>query len=290
MHKLLQRQLDRYLEIAASGEIPEPLRRFVDAVEEAYQAADADRALLERSLDVASKELLQRNRELARSNGELQQFAYVVSHDLQEPLRSIAGYTQLLARRYKGKLGQDADEFIDGALSGTKRMQQLIIDLLDYSRVGSKGRKGERTTCDAALDEAIANLKTAIEESKAAITRADLPTLTTDSSQLVQVLQNLLGNAIKFRSDSKPEIHVSAERKDEEWIISVRDNGIGIPPDQSQRIFLLFQRLHERGKYPGTGIGLAICEKIVRGHGGRIWVESEPGRGSVFSFTIPDSE
>ena len=233
------------------------------------------------------KELAQQAKELARSNTELQQFAYVASHDLQEPLRMIASYTQLLARRYKSKLDVDADEFIAYVVDGATRMQVLINDLLSYSRVGTQGREFEPTDCETVLVRAIANLQIAIQESGSLITHDPLPTVMADASQLVQLFQNLIGNAIKFHGDKPPLVHVSAQLQTQEWVFSVRDNGIGIDSEYTERIFIIFQRLHNASEYPGSGIGLAICKKIVERHGGRIWMQSRMGEGSVFYFTIP---
>ena len=235
----------------------------------------------------AREELIQRTRELIRSNQELEQFAYVASHDLQEPLRMIASYTQLIAQRYRGKLDADADEFIGYAVDGATRMQAIINDLLKLSRVGTCNTVFTRVNAQAALDKALANLRLIIEESDASIACGPLPALNADESQLTQLFQNLIGNALKFRGSNSPCIQVGAEHQGEEWVFHVRDNGIGIAPEHSERIFLMFQRLHGKKEYPGTGIGLTICKKIIEHHGGRIWVESEQGKGSTFYFAIP---
>ena len=224
--------------------------------------------------------------ELARSNGELEQFAYVASHDLQEPLRMVGSYTSLLKRRYQGKLDAEADEFIDFAMDGVNRMRALINDLLTYSRLGREERPLEVTDARAAVDRAVANLQTAIVERGAVVTIGQLPTVMGNFSQLTQLFQNLVGNGLKFCKQNQPEIHIDAERNGPEWTLSVRDNGIGIDPQYRDRIFLIFQRLHKRDEYEGTGIGLAICRKVVEQHGGRIWVESEPGKGATFRFTL----
>jgi signal transduction histidine kinase len=226
--------------------------------------------------------------ELERSNRELQQFAYVASHDLQEPLRMVASYTQLLQRRYQGKLDKDADEFIGYAVGGAVRMQSLINDLLTYSRVSTATRPMAPVELDTVLDTALLNLKVAIDEAKATVVRDRLPTVEGDRSQLVQLLQNLVGNAVKFRArDRQCQVHVGATEVGGQLTLTVRDNGIGIERQYFDRLFVIFQRLHARDEYEGTGIGLAVCKKIVERHGGRIWVQSEPGKGSTFSFTLP---
>jgi PAS domain S-box-containing protein len=231
--------------------------------------------------------LAQQADELARSNADLEQFAYVASHDLQEPLRMVASYVQLLAQRYQGKLGADADEFIAFAVSGATRMQALINDLLAYSRVGSTAQAAETTDSQQVLKRVLGDLKMAITESDAVVTHDPLPQVATAPTHLAQLFQNLVTNALKFRGPQQPHIHVGASRLDGEWTFSVSDNGIGFDPKYADRIFMIFQRLHNRAAYPGTGIGLAICKKIVEHNGGRIWAESEPGKGSTFKFTLP---
>ena len=199
----------------------------------------------------------------------------------------VTSYMKLLERRYKGKLGGDADQFIDFAVDGATRMQKLINDLLAYSRVGTRGKEFVPTDCEGVLSQVMVNLQASIKEAGAVITHDHLPTVTADSSQLVQLLQNLVGNAIKFHSKKEPRVHVKAEKKENEWVFAVADNGIGIEEQYFERIFLIFQRLHTKEEYPGTGIGLAICKKIVERHGGRIWVESRFNVGSAFYFTLP---
>jgi signal transduction histidine kinase len=246
-----------------------------------------DRARLlasERATAVEKSELAER---LAESNRELNRFAFVASHDLQEPLRMVMSYCQLLKRRYEGRLDDDADEFIGFAVDGAQRMQQLIEDLLTYSRVGSKGKPLQRTPCAEVLEQSLRGLRMAIEENDAEVTIGDLPTVMADASQLKQLFQNLLGNAIKFHGEHPPRIHVGAERRGSEWVVSVADNGIGIDAQYAEQVFEVFRRLHSRVDYPGTGIGLSICKSIMDRHGGRIWVEPRVGGGTTFSFTFP---
>jgi signal transduction histidine kinase/CHASE3 domain sensor protein len=238
----------------------------------------------------AERALTERARELARSNAELEQFAYVASHDLQEPLRAVVSYLQLLERRYKGNLDERADKYIGYAVDGARRMQTLINDLLTYSRAGRRHEQYVEVDLEALLTRVMKSLEVGIEESGASVTHDPLPTIVADPVGLGQLLQNLVGNAIKFRSEQPPTIHVSARRQERAWLVSVRDNGIGIAPEYQERIFVLFQRLHGRDEYAGTGIGLAICKKIVERHGGMLWVESTPGGGSTFLFTIPDAQ
>jgi light-regulated signal transduction histidine kinase (bacteriophytochrome) len=233
------------------------------------------------------QELAERAKELQRSNAELEQFAYVASHDLQEPLRMVSSYTQLIQRRYGDKLDGDAKEFMHYVVDGAARMKQLIEDLLAYSRVGTKGKQFREIELEAALKRAVTNLRAAIEESGAAVTWDPLPRLSADDVQLAQLFQNLIGNALKFRGAGVPRIHVSAVERESDWEFAVRDNGIGIEPQYFERIFMVFQRLHTKGEYPGTGIGLAICKKVVERHGGAIRVTSQPGEGSQFHFTLP---
>jgi PAS domain S-box-containing protein len=235
----------------------------------------------------AQDALAKQAHELARVNAELQEFAYVASHDLQEPLRAVAGCVQLLKERYYRQLDSRADEFVQHAVEGASRMKTLISDLLTYSRLGSRPEAFKAADCSRILKGALANLGVAIEESGAVIQFEDLPVVLGDPTQLTQLFQNLLANAIKFRKASPPSIQVSAMRRGGEWLFAVRDDGIGIEPEYFDRIFRVFQRLHGRSEYPGTGIGLAICKKVVERHGGRIWVESKANQGSTFYFTIP---
>jgi light-regulated signal transduction histidine kinase (bacteriophytochrome) len=213
----------------------------------------------------------------------------MTSHALQEPLHILSHYTQLFAQRYKGKFDADADNIISHILEGTTRMQKLINGLRTYSYVDRRGRPFEPMSCEAVLKQALTKRQATIEKSGGVITHESLPIVMADASQLVQLFEKLIGNAIKYRNEELPRIHISAQRKENEWIFSVRDNGIGIAPEYQECIFLIFQRLHKREEYPGNGTGLAICKRIVERHGGRIWVESKPGNGSTFYFTIPEN-
>jgi PAS domain S-box-containing protein len=242
------------------------------------EAAEKKREALER-----------RAAELKRSSDELRQFAYVAAHDLQEPVRMVISYTQLLARQYKGRLDADADEFFSFAEDGAQRIQLLVKGLLAYCQVGTKGKDLCETSSTAALEQALVKLRLAIEDNGGVVTHDQLPTVVADSDQLALVFQNLVGNAIKYRGVDPPRVHVSAKRSsDSEWIFSVRDNGIGIDSQYFERIFLMFQRLHGRKEISGTGMGLAVCKKIVERHGGRMWVESSLANGSTFYLALPD--
>jgi signal transduction histidine kinase len=408
MHRLLKRQLDRHASaVCRDGAVPEELRAFIDAVDEAYQESDTDRAMLERSLELSSQELLQANsdlravfqafpdlffrldstgvilerkggdtddpylsddrnlkgkriqdipvrdvaerferaitqvaregkfvsveyslqvrgreryyearllpiqqdrlmaiirnitdrkdaeravadkaKELARSNAELEQFAYVASHDLQEPLRTVQSYLQLIERRYVAKLDADGKAFIGFAVDGAKRMRQLINDLLAYARVSSRAKPFESTELAELVDQVLASMAATIRERGAVVTREALPRVQVDRAQMFQLYQNLVSNALKFTRDCAPRIHLSSARQGDEWRLGVSDNGIGIDPAYADQVFEIFKRLHSAEEYEGTGIGLAICKKIVERHGGRIWVESQPGQGSTFCFTL----
>ena len=235
-----------------------------------------------------AKELENARRMVERSNQELEQFAYVASHDLQEPLRMVASYCQLLERRFAEVVDDEGREFIAYAVDGAQRMQALINDLLTYSRVGRQEQRLEPVATSEILDKVRINLMTAIEESGADVSVGELPSVRGDASQLSRLFQNLIGNAIKFRGADPPEVAVTAEPEETGWwLFAIRDNGIGIDPRHADRVFAVFQRLHSRQEYPGTGIGLAVCRKIVERHGGRIWLESKPGEGTTFLFTLP---
>ncbi len=257
------------------------LARLPEAIRRALQEKRVLRLRREAEEDLARKV-----EELARSNAELEQFAYVASHDLQEPLRMVAAYTQLLGERYRGKLDENADKFIGYASEGALRMQTLIQDLLAFSRIGRNGTALGHVDCGAVMDEVLLSLGPAMEETGALVTHTALPVVWADRSQMVQVFQNLIGNAIKFRGED-PAISVQAEKAGEQWLFSVSDNGIGIAPEYAENIFVVFQRLHARTEYPGNGIGLAICKKIIQRYGGKIWVEPRAGHGSIFKFTMP---
>jgi two-component system, chemotaxis family, sensor kinase Cph1 len=235
----------------------------------------------------AQEAFARRADELARSNRELEQFAYVASHDLQEPLRMVSSYVQLLERRYRNKLDANANEFIEFAVDGVRRMKTLLDDLLAYSRVRAQGKPFAPADVAAVLNDTLLGLKISIEEYGATVTHDPLPAVCGDATQLAQLFQNLIGNGLKFRSAQPPRIHISAHSREHEWVFSIRDNGIGIDPQYHERIFVIFQRLHSSGECAGNGIGLAICKRIVERHGGRIWVESQPGNGATFHFTIP---
>jgi len=258
------------------------LARLPEAIRRALQ----ERRLL-RLRRQAEEDLAQKVEELARSNADLEQFAYVASHDLQEPLRMVAAYTQLLGERYRGKLDENADKYIGYACEGALRMQGLIQDLLAFSRVGRNCAACTRVDCDAVMTEVMMSMRPAIQESGAVVTYAALPVVWAERSQMTQLFQNLIGNAIKFHGKDAPEISVRAEKTGSQWLFSVSDNGIGIDPEHAEHIFVVFQRLHTRTEYPGNGIGLAICKKIVEHGGGKIWVEAQAGHGSIFKFTLP---
>ena len=244
----------------------------------------------EAALQEANDQLTVKAQQLSRSNAELEQFAYVASHDLQEPLRMIASYTQLILRRYGDRFDGDAREFMDFIVDGATRMKQLIEDLLAYSRVGTHGKAFRPTDSGAAVQKALANLRAAIESSTGTVTHDPLPTINADEFQLVQLFQNLIGNALKFKGTETPRVHISVNEQADTWTFGVKDNGIGIDGEYFDRIFMVFQRLHSRTDYPGTGIGLAICKKVVDRHGGRLWIESGVGSGSTFWFTVPKKE
>ena len=262
--------------------LKDSLARLPEAIRRALQEKHLLRLRRRAEEDLAKKAV-----ELARSNADLEQFAYIASHDLQEPLRMVAAYTQLIAERYRGKLDENADKFIGYACEGALRMQTLINDLLAFSRIGRTGVKAGRVNCDAAMAEVLLNLGPAIRDCGATVSYAPLPEVLADSSQMTQVFQNLIGNAIKFRGKEPPEILVQAEKAGQDWLFTVSDNGIGIAPESAENIFVAFQRLHTRTEYPGNGIGLSICKKIIERNGGKIWVESGMSKGSSFKFTLP---
>jgi signal transduction histidine kinase len=258
------------------------LARLPEAIRRALQEKRVLRLRRE-----AEEELARKAEELIRSNADLEQFAYIASHDLQEPLRMVAAYTQLISERYRGKLDENADKFIGYACEGALRMQTLIQDLLAFSRVGRPGVTAVSVNCETAIADVMLTLGPAIRESGATVTHSTLPVVWADPSQMTQVFQNLIGNALKFRGTDPPVVSVQGEKAGQDWLFSVSDNGIGIPPESAENIFVVFQRLHTRAEYSGNGIGLAVCKKIVERNGGKIWVEATPGGGSTFKFTLP---
>ncbi len=268
----------RWMEITGSNQLNNP----------------AIKGIVVNSRDVTDRmeaqiKLNQYNVALERSNEDLQQFAYVASHDLQEPLRAISGYLQLLQRRHGDQLDEQAQRYIQQSVSATVRMQTLIGDLLQYSRVQTHGQPFELTHCGQLIEQVLTGLSASLDETGATVTFDTLlPEIVADSGQLARVFQNLIGNAVKFHGDQTPHIHLSADHRDNEWLFTISDNGIGIEAEYFERIFVIFQRLHTRREYPGTGIGLAICKRIIERHNGRMWVESQPGIGSTFFFTISD--
>ena len=282
--------------IAVTLTISRPLRRLRrsadriaagEMVEPGFTHRRDEIGSLSRAMTTMVRSLNQQADELKRSNADLEQFAYVASHDLQEPLRMVSGFTGLLKRRYGGKLDADADEYIEFAVSGANRMQSLINDLLSYSRVGREEVAAKAVHAQVALDQALANLQTAIEDRSAMVSCGQLPTVWANDGMLVRLFQNLISNALKFCKAERPIVRIQAEARGGDWVFSVADNGIGIDPQYKERIFLIFQRLHKQSEYPGTGIGLAVCKRIVERNGGRIWLESEPGKGTTFFFTLP---
>ena len=264
----------------------EDLKRLVA---ERTTELEAYRKHLEEMVKQRTGELNRTMEELKRSNRELEHFAYAASHDLQEPLRAVGGYVQLLRLRLPDKLDDKAQHYIEGAADGASRMAQQILDLLELSRVGTRGLRLARTNLGAPLETALRNLYFASREADARVTADPLPTLLVDEGQMVLLFQNLIGNALKFRSESPPEIHVGARREQGRWVMWVRDNGIGIDSQYFERIFQVFQRLHTREKYPGSGVGLSLCRRVVERHEGQMWVESQAGQGAVFYFSLPGS-
>ena len=244
---------------------------------------------MEKELARKTKQLKKKNKQLAKSNKDLQQFAYVASHDLQEPLRTVSNFIQLLQKRYQDKLDKDANEFINYAVNGVNRMRDLINDLLLLSRIKTRGKPFEEVDMNVVLNNVMSDLRNSIKEKNATITNDPLPEIIADRTQMRTILQNLISNALKFHGETPPRVHISGETKEKEWIFSVKDNGIGIDPQYFDRIFEIFQRLHTREEYDGTGIGLALCKKIIQRHKGKIWVESEENKGSTFYFSIPKS-
>jgi signal transduction histidine kinase len=274
----------RGLEGGADGYLTEPV-----GAEELLATINALLRLrqTEDDLQKANRVLERQAAELRRSNEELQQFAYVASHDLQEPLRMVTNYVQLLVKRYQGKFDAEADEFMGYTVEGAARMQELIKALLDYSQVQTQGQSFALTNCEEVLENVLFLLHLEIESAHGVVTHDPLPVVFADAAQLRQVFQNLLSNSLKFHGLQPPQVHVSAKKVGQEWVFTVKDAGIGMDPRFAERVFVIFQRLHTRSEFPGTGIGLAICKKIIERHGGRIWVESDPKQGSTFYFTLP---
>lgn len=285
--RLSHDRLDMPVPVSGNNEVGVVARAFNTAMARLLEQREAlKNEIAERKR--AEEALRKANESLARSNQELEQFAYACSHDLQEPLRTVKNFTSLLGRRYRSKLGEDADEFIGYIVDGAERMETLIRDLLAYSRAGRSDKEPVPVDCERALKTALSNLRGATESSGASVTSGELPLIMANDVEMVQVFQNLVGNAIKYRSERPPEVHVSAYKKDGEWLFEVRDNGLGVPAGAREHIFGVFKRLHGR-ELPGSGIGLATCARIVARRGGRIWVESEVGVGSRFMFTMPDA-
>jgi light-regulated signal transduction histidine kinase (bacteriophytochrome) len=262
------------------------LQALMDQHQQDEAALRALNETLDEKVQKRTAELANSNEALEQSNVELQQFAYVASHDLQSPLRGIAGFAQCLQSEYGGRLDDNADSYIERIVDGSKRMQHLIRDLLAYSRVESRAAPFKPTSLNDVFDSALELLHASIEDADGEVTRDELPTVPGDGSQLSQLLQNLIGNGIKYHGEQQPRLHVWAQQNGNDWTIAVRDNGIGIAPEHHEKIFEIFRRLHTQQAYPGTGIGLAVCRRIVSRHGGRIWLESEEGKGSTFYFSI----
>jgi len=287
MTPLIGEALQRFRTEAELAKHRDHLEELVAQRTRELEAANAQLRNEVASRKVAEQALLHAAEELKRSNLDLEQFGYVASHDLQEPLRAVAGYVRLLEHRFPEKVDAKTREYIAGAAEGATRMEQLITDLLTYSRLGLAGRTFKPANLGTPLEAALRNLQFSIRAASAAVTSDPLPTLPVDESQIVELFQNLIGNALKFRGEHPPTIHIGARPEAGRWVFWVQDDGIGIDPQYFERMFQVFQRLHTRKKYPGTGIGLAICKKIVQRHGGTIWVESQPGHGSTFCFSIP---
>lgn len=279
---------ERYVNSKRSGKSDCPVPHGTE-VERRLQELEAELKATREALRLSNDRLHKESAALARSNQELEQFAYVSSHDLREPLRTIVGFIQILQNRYRDRLDAKAGEYMEFAIDGAMRLQQLIDDLLAYSCVGSAGPNMRLTDVREPVRKALGFLTIAVEASGAAVSVDPLPEVYADGTLLALLFQNLIGNSIKFKSEKQLEVHIGAKRAESSWLFSVKDNGIGMDMKYMDRIFVIFKRLHTRYKYPGTGIGLAICRKIVDQHGGKIWVESEPGKGSTFFFTIPDT-